>query len=99
MLLSYDEELTQPVLDALKKSGVVLHLGCSVLGWTKARACTRNARADEFALPAERVLVAVGAGRARRALAWKRCSLIWRRLRGGGRTARLYARASGRSAT
>ncbi len=61
VLPSYDEELTQPVLDALKKSGVVLHLGCSVLGWDEGQGVhVRNARADEFALPAERVLVAVG---------------------------------------
>ena len=61
VLPSYDEELTQPVLESLKKSGVVLHLGCSVLGWDAAEGVhVRNAQADEFALPAERVLVAVG---------------------------------------
>ena len=61
VLPSYDEELTQPVLDALQKSGVVLHLGCSVAGWdAKHGVHVRNARADEFALPADRVLVAVG---------------------------------------
>ncbi len=61
VLPSYDEELTQPVLDALQKSGVVLHLGCSVQGWdAKHGVHVRNARADEFALPADRVLVAVG---------------------------------------
>lgn len=61
VLPSYDEELTQPVLDALQKSGVVLHLGCSVQGYdAKHGVHVRNARADEFALPAERVLVAVG---------------------------------------
>ncbi|GAA4006256.1 dihydrolipoyl dehydrogenase [Comamonas faecalis] len=61
VLPSYDEELTQPVLDALKKSGVVLHLACSVAGWdAKSGVHVRTARADEFALPADRVLVAVG---------------------------------------
>ena len=61
VLPSYDEELTQPVLESLRKSGVVLHLGCSVLGWDEGQGVhVRNARADEFALPADRVLVAVG---------------------------------------
>lgn len=61
VLPSYDEELTQPVLESLKKSGVVLHLGCSVQGWDEGQGVhVRNARADEFALPADRVLVAVG---------------------------------------
>lgn len=61
VLPSYDEELTQPVLESLKKSGVVLHLGCSVQGWDGSQGVhVRNARADEFALPADRVLVAVG---------------------------------------
>jgi len=61
VLPSYDEELTQPVLESLKKSGVVLHLGCSVQGWDAGQGVhVRNARADEFALPADRVLVAVG---------------------------------------
>ena len=62
VLPSYDEELTQPVLDALQKSGVVLHLGCSVQGWDAEHGVhVRNdARAEEFALPADRVLVAVG---------------------------------------
>ena len=61
VLPAYDEELTQPVLDALEKSGVVLHLGCTVQGFdAKHGVQVRSARADEFALPADRVLVAVG---------------------------------------
>ena len=61
ILPRYDEALTKPVLDALKKAGVVLHLGCSVAGWdAKSGVHVRNARADEFALPADKVLVAVG---------------------------------------
>ena len=61
VLPTYDEELTQPVLDALEKSGVVLHLGCSVQGYDAQHGVrVRSARADEFALPADRVLVAVG---------------------------------------
>ena len=66
ILPSYDEALTKPVLASLKKLGVVLHLGCSVQGLdgganghgTGVR--VRSAHADEFALPADRVLVAVG---------------------------------------
>ncbi|MCE1250722.1 MAG: dihydrolipoyl dehydrogenase [Comamonadaceae bacterium] len=62
VLPSYDEELTQPVLDALQKSGVVLHLGCSVAGWDAQNGVhvRIDARAEDFALPADRVLVAVG---------------------------------------
>ena len=62
VLPSYDEELTQPVLQALQKSGIVLHLGCSVQGWDAEHGVhVRNdARAEDFALPADRVLVAVG---------------------------------------
>lgn len=61
ILPGYDEELTQPVLDALKKSGVALHLDCNVHGFDEKHGVqVRSARADEFALPADRVLVAVG---------------------------------------
>ncbi|QEA13213.1 dihydrolipoyl dehydrogenase [Comamonas flocculans] len=61
ILPRYDEALTKPVLDSLKKAGVVLHLGCSVAGWdAKNGVHVRNANADEFALPADKVLVAVG---------------------------------------
>ena len=62
VLPTYDEELTQPVLDALQKSGIVLHLGCSVQGWDAEHGVhVRNdARAEDFALPADRMLVAVG---------------------------------------
>lgn len=62
VLPGYDEELTQPVLDALQKSGIVLHLGCSVQGWDAEHGVhvRSDERAEEFALPAERVLVAVG---------------------------------------
>jgi dihydrolipoamide dehydrogenase len=56
-----DEELTRPVLASLKRLGVVLHLGCSVQGLDPAGAVrVRSANADEFALPADKVLVAVG---------------------------------------
>ncbi|MFC5497645.1 dihydrolipoyl dehydrogenase [Caenimonas terrae] len=56
-----DEELTRPVLGSLKRLGVVLHLGCTVQGLDPAGAVrVRSASADEFALPADKVLVAVG---------------------------------------
>ncbi|MEW6704336.1 MAG: dihydrolipoyl dehydrogenase [Pseudomonadota bacterium] len=62
VLPAYDEELTKPVLARLKQLGIVLHLGCSVQGLTDTGTGVRvrSARADEFALPADRVLVAVG---------------------------------------
>ncbi len=61
VLPRYDEALTGPVLDSLKRLGVTLHLGCSVQGWDERHGVhVRNSQADEFALPADRVLVAVG---------------------------------------
>ena len=56
-----DEELTRPLMATLKRLGVVLHLGCTVQGLDPAGAVrVRSAQADEFALPADKVLVAVG---------------------------------------
>ncbi len=56
-----DEELTRPLLASLKRLGVVLHLGCTVQGLDPAGAVrVRSASADEFTLPADKVLVAVG---------------------------------------
>ena len=56
-----DEELTRPLLATLKRLGVVLHLGCTVQGVDPAGAVrVRSANADEFTLPADKVLVAVG---------------------------------------
>jgi len=62
VLPAYDEELTRPVLAALKKQGVVLHLGCSVEGMaeTGKRLRVRSSHADDFSLPADQVLVTVG---------------------------------------
>jgi dihydrolipoamide dehydrogenase len=62
VLPAYDEELTRPVLAALKKQGIVVHLGCSVQGMAETGQAlrVRTANADEFALPADQVLVAVG---------------------------------------
>jgi dihydrolipoamide dehydrogenase len=62
VLPSYDDELTRPVLATLKRIGVVLHLGCSVQGLSENGGAVRvrSANADEFTLPADRVLVAAG---------------------------------------
>lgn len=62
VLPSYDEELTKPVLNALKRLGIVLHLNHSVQGLNETgdKVRVRSAHADEFALPADQVLVAVG---------------------------------------
>ncbi len=64
ILPAYDEALTRPVMASLKRLGVVLHLGCSVQGLHESDAGSgvrvRSAHADEFVLPADRVLVAVG---------------------------------------
>ncbi|MEZ5606927.1 MAG: dihydrolipoyl dehydrogenase [Burkholderiaceae bacterium] len=62
VLPSYDEELTKPVLEALKKAGIVLHLGCKVQGHDARHGLhvRDETQAAEFALPADRVLVAVG---------------------------------------
>jgi len=61
VLPAYDDELTRPVLASLKRLGVVLHLACTVQGLDPGGAVrVRTAKADEFALPADRVLVAVG---------------------------------------
>jgi dihydrolipoamide dehydrogenase len=62
VLPAYDEELTRPVLATLKRLGVVLHLACSVEGLAAdgSGVRVRTAQADEFVLPADQVLVAVG---------------------------------------
>ncbi|HKB53616.1 MAG TPA: dihydrolipoyl dehydrogenase [Ramlibacter sp.] len=61
ILPAYDDELTRPVLAALKRLGVVLHLSCTVQGLAPGGAVrVRTPKADEFALPADQVLVAVG---------------------------------------
>ena len=62
VLPSYDEELTKPVLEALKKAGIVLHLGCKVQGHDARHGLhvRDETQAAEFALPSDRVLVAVG---------------------------------------
>ena len=62
VLPTYDPELTQPVLEALKKSGITLHLGCKVQGWDAKHGVhvRSDVKAEDFTLPADRVLVAVG---------------------------------------
>lgn len=62
VLPTYDEELTKPVLAAMKRLGIPLHLNSTVQGLNEAgdRVRVRTSTADEFALPADKVLVAVG---------------------------------------
>ena len=61
VLPAYDDELTRPVLAALRRLGVVLHLSCTVEGLSPGGAVrVRTPKADEFTLPADQVLVAVG---------------------------------------
>ena len=64
VLPAYDEDLTRPVRAALKRMGVIVHLECSVQGLADGGQAlrVRSATADEFALPADQVLVAVGRG-------------------------------------
>ena len=62
VLPAYDAELTKPVAAALKRLGINLHLGCSVLGLNKAGDAVRirNSAGQESELAAAQVLVAVG---------------------------------------
>jgi dihydrolipoamide dehydrogenase len=62
ILPGYDEELTRPLAAALKRMGIVLHLGATAQGLnaTGDGLRVRSGMADEFALPADRVLVAAG---------------------------------------
>lgn len=64
------------MLDALQKSGIVLHLNAACRAGMQSMACMCAATsAEEFALPAERVLVAVGRRpRVPRTLASNRCN-------------------------
>jgi dihydrolipoamide dehydrogenase len=62
ILPAYDEELVKPVAASLRRLGVALHLGCSVLGLNaKGDALRiRDAQGQESELDADRILVAVG---------------------------------------
>ena len=62
VLPGYDEELTRPLLASLRRLGITLHLACTAQGLTAAGdgLRIRSSKADEYVLPAERVLVAAG---------------------------------------
>ena len=62
ILPAYDEELTRPVLAGLRRLGITLHLSCSAQGLTAdgGGLRVRSAHADDYVLPADRVLVAAG---------------------------------------
>ncbi|WP_332813884.1 dihydrolipoyl dehydrogenase [Ramlibacter sp.] len=62
ILPTYDEELAKPVLASLRRMGITLHLNCKAEGLTEAGdgLHVRSSKADEFALPADKVLVAAG---------------------------------------
>lgn len=62
VLPGYDEDLGKPVMAALKRLGIVLHLGCTADGLTAdgEGLRLRSQHADEFVLPADKILVAAG---------------------------------------
>jgi dihydrolipoamide dehydrogenase len=62
VLPAYDEELSKPVLAGLRRLGITLHLSCSAQGLTAGGdgLRVRSSQADEYVLPADCVLVAVG---------------------------------------
>ena len=62
ILPAYDEEITKPVAATLKRLGIVLHLQCKAEGLAGGAdgVRLRSMNADEFVLPADKVLVAVG---------------------------------------
>ena len=61
VLPTYDEELTKPVLASLRRLGITLHLNTRAEGLTDSGGLrVRSSNADEFVLPADKVLVAVG---------------------------------------
>ncbi|MES2015465.1 MAG: dihydrolipoyl dehydrogenase [Pseudomonadota bacterium] len=62
VLPAYDADLTKAVANSLKGLGVVLHLGCSVLGLNAGADAVRarGPEGEEFELHADQVLVAVG---------------------------------------
>jgi len=62
ILPAYDADITKPVAAALKRLGVVLHLGCTVQGLNAAGNAVRikNGEGVESELASDQVLVAVG---------------------------------------
>jgi dihydrolipoamide dehydrogenase len=62
VLPAYDEEITKPVAAAVRKAGIVLHLGCKVQGMTEAgdAVVITDAQGESHELPADQILVAVG---------------------------------------
>jgi len=62
VLPAYDDELVKPVAASLRRLGVQVHLGCTVLGLNASGDAVRirNAQGEESALAADQVLVAAG---------------------------------------
>ncbi len=62
VLPAYDEEITKPVAAAVRKAGIVLHLGCKVQRMNEAgdAVLIADAQGESSELPADQVLVAVG---------------------------------------
>ena len=56
----YDEELTKPVANSLRRLGVQVHLGCQVQGLDSAGVRVLDASGRASTLAAEQVLVAIG---------------------------------------
>lgn len=62
VLPAYEQELCKPVLASLQRLGVVVHTGGTAEGLTRAGdgLHVRSGHADQFVVPADKVLVAVG---------------------------------------
>ena len=62
ILPAYDEELTKPVLAAINKAGIRLHLGHTVQGMNDLGDAlhVKNGAGESVHLPADKILVAVG---------------------------------------
>lgn len=61
LLPAYDAELVKPVAAAVKRLGIVTHLGCKVQGLAdNGDLLAEDAGGQRLALPADQVLVAVG---------------------------------------
>ncbi|RTZ47808.1 dihydrolipoyl dehydrogenase [Candidimonas sp. SYP-B2681] len=62
ILPAYDAELAKPVLNALKKLDISVHLSCTVLGMDEgySRLRLKSTEGEESTLAVEQVLVAVG---------------------------------------